>query len=122
MTVIETMGDWSKIGNNEWVSSNYLTNNYVLKSKDYVEGQYNNYSIGKYKVITNINVRNGASTKYSRKNYRQLSENARLQNRRLGGQYNGYRKGVICTVIRTSGNWGLTKSGWICLNYCRKIR
>ena len=67
-------------------------------------------------------MRNGASTKYSRKNYRQLSENARLQNRRLGGQYNGYRKGVICTVIRTSGNWGLTKSGWICLNYCKKIR
>ena len=48
VTVIETMGDWSKIGNNEWVSSNYLTNNYVLKSKDYVEGQYNNYSIGSH--------------------------------------------------------------------------
>ncbi len=119
--VIETMGDWSKIGTNEWVSSNYLTNNYVLISKDYVEGQYNKYSIGKYKVITNINVRNGASTKYSRKSYRQLSENAKLQNRRLGGQYNGYRKGVICTVIRTSGDWGLTKSGWICLKYCKKI-
>lgn len=121
VTVIETMGDWSKIGNNEWVSSNYLTNNYVSKSKNYVKGQYNNYSIGKYKVITNINVRNGASTKYSRKNYRQLSENAGLQNRRLGGQYNGYRKGVICTVTKINGNWGLTKSGWICLNYCKKI-
>ena len=84
VTVIETMGDWSKIGTNEWVSSNYLTNNYVSKSKEYVEGQYNKYSIGKYKVITNINVRNGASTKYSRKNYRQLSENARLKNTRLG--------------------------------------
>lgn len=121
VTVIETIGDWSKIGNNEWVSSNYLTNNYVSKAKDYVEGQYNKYSIGKYKVITNINVRYGPSTRYSRKNYRQLSENARLQNRRLGGQYNGYRKGVICTVIKINGNWGLTKSGWICLNYCKKI-
>lgn len=122
VTVVETIGDWSKIGTNEWVSSDYLTNNYVSKQKDYVEGrQYNKYSIGKYKVITNINVRNGASTKYFRKNYRQLSENARLQNRRLGGQYNGYRKGVICTVIKTNGNWGLTKSGWICLNYCKKI-
>lgn len=74
VTVIETIGDWSKIGTNEWVSSNYLTNNYVLKAKDYVEGQYN-----------------------------------------------GYRKGVICTVIKINGNWGLTKSGWICLNYCKKI-
>lgn len=121
VTVIETIGDWSKIGTNEWVSSNYLTNNYLSKAKDYVEGQYNKYSIGKYKVITNINVRYGPSTRYSRKNYRQLSENARLQNRRLGGQYNGYRKGVICTVIKINGNWGLTKSGWICLNYCKKI-
>lgn len=121
VTVIETIGDWSKIGTNEWVSSNYLTNNYVSKAKDYVEGQYNKYSIGKYKVITNINVRYGPSTRYLRKNYRQLSENARLQNRRLGGQYNGYRKGVICTVIKINGNWGLTKSGWICLNYCKKI-
>ena len=121
VTVYKTSGNWSKIGTNKWVSSNYLTN-YIVSSKSTTKiNSSNKYSTRKYKVTSNINVRRGASTKYSKKTYKQLSTNARLQNKKLGGQYNGYRKGVICTVTKINGNWGLTKSGWICLNYCKKI-
>ena len=44
------------------------------------------------------------------------------QNQKLGNYYtNGYKKGTICTVTKISGNWGLTPSGWISLNYCVKL-
>ena len=79
------------------------------------------YTIGKYKVTSNLNVRRGAGTKYARKSYKQLSANARQQNRRLGGEFSGYRKDVVCTVTKVKNNWGLTNSGWICLDYCKKI-
>ena len=79
------------------------------------------YTTGKYKVTSNLNVRTGAGTKYARKSYKQLSANARQQNRKLGGEYSGYRKGVVCTVTKIKSNWGYTKSGWICLDYCKKI-
>lgn len=81
------------------------------------------YRTGNYKVNASVlNVRTGPSTKYSAKNYRQLTANARSQNSRLGNYYtNGYKRGVVCTVTRVSGNWGYTASGWICLDYCTKL-
>ena len=79
------------------------------------------YTTGKYKVTSNLNVRTGAGTKYARKSYKQLSANARQQNRKLGGEYSGYRKGVVCKVTKIKNNWGLTNSGWICLDYCKKL-
>ena len=119
VNVIETNGTWSKISYpvSGWVSSEYLSDAQSNSSKRKITG----YSTGKYKVTSNLNVRTGASTRYRRKNYKQLTSNARQQNRRLGGEYSGYRIGVICTVIKINGNWGLTKSGWICLDYCKKI-
>lgn len=78
------------------------------------------YSTGVYKTISNVNVRTGAGTNYKAKKSSQLTANARQQNARLGGAFNGYRKGVVCTVTKVSGSWGLTSSGWISLNYCQK--
>lgn len=123
VTVYETQGEWSRIGDNRWVNSNYLTNvnNQTTNYISTTETANKTYSRGTYKVLTNIHVRSGASTKYSDKTYKQLTSNARQQNRKLGGEYNGYRKGVVCTVTKISGNWGLTASGWICLDYCEKI-
>lgn len=80
------------------------------------------YTIGEYKTTANLHVRTGASTKYRMKTYKELTPNARSQNKRLGNYYyNGYKKGVVCSVIQIKGNWGRTKSGWICLDYCKKI-
>ena len=64
-------------------------------------------------------MRTGPGTNYRTKTYKQLSYNARQQNKRLGNYYtNGYKRGVVCKVTKIKGNWGLTKSGWICLDYC----
>lgn len=122
VTVAETNGSWSRITSpvSAWVSNSYLSS-YTGSSVSA------GYTIGRYKV-TNVSrtsvlcVRSGPSTKYSKKTYRQLSANARSQNKANGNYYaNGYKNNVVFTVSKISGNWGLTPSGWICLDYCTKI-
>lgn len=120
--VVETNGEWSKITSpiNGWVSSEYLS---TSVENDKTE-TYNTktYKTGTYKTTSNIHVRTGPGTNYKSKTYKQLTSNAKKQNRNLGNYYyNGYKKGVVCTVTKIKGNWGYTKSGWICLNYCKKI-
>lgn len=123
--VVETNGEWSKITSpvNGWVSSQYLSTS-IENDKTYKTETYNTktYKTGTYKTTSNIHVRTGPGTNYKAKAYKQLTANARKQNKRLGNYYyNGYKKGVVCTVTKIKGNWGYTKSGWICLNYCKKI-
>ena len=111
VTVYETSGNWSRIGDNRWVCSDYLISN-----------NNTGYTTGNYTVTASLlHVRSGAGTNYSVKNYRQLTANARSQNRRQGNYYaNGLLRGVNVTVSQVSGNWGKIPSGWICLDYCRK--
>jgi len=115
--VYETAGIWSKIGDNRWVSSEYLSTG-MNEEAIFVQ-----YKIGKYVVNASVlNVRTGASTNYYAKKYYQLSANARMQNKSKGNYYtNGYRKGVVFNVLKVDGNWGYTPSGWVCLDYCTKI-
>lgn len=108
VTIYSTSGNWSKIGANKWICSDYLTSYMSSKTKS-VTTKSRSYTTGKYKVTSNLNVRTGAGTKYARKSYKQLSANARLQNRKLGGEYNGYRKGVVCTVTKIKSNWRIHK-------------
>ena len=118
VTVFETSGNWSRIGAGKWVSSTYLVTS-ISNNTNYVPTQTKRYSTGRYRVTASIlNVRTGSSTKYYAKRYYQLSANARLQNRRLGGECNGYRRGVVFTVSKVIGNWGYSPSGWVCLDYC----
>ena len=120
VTVYETSGNWSRVAQG-WVSSTYLSS--YSQAGNIVSSNIKGYATGTYKVNASVlNVRHGASTRYSAKTYKQLTANARSQNSRLGNYYtNGYKRGVVCTVTRISGNWGLTASGWICLDYCTKI-
>jgi len=78
------------------------------------------YKTGTYVVTASLlNVRNGAGVNHTSKKYNQLTSNAQEQNKKLGNEKaNGYLKGVICTVTKVLNNWGLTASGWICLDYC----
>lgn len=108
VTIYSTSGNWSKIGANKWICSDYLTS-YIPNNKSSVTTKSRSYTTGKYKVTSNLNVRTGAGTKYARKNYKQLSANARLQNRKLGGEYSGYRKGVVCTITKIKNNWRIYK-------------
>ena len=121
--VYETQGNWSRIGTNRWVCSDYLTNSKsTVSSNSNTKVNTKKYSNGSYKVNASLlNVRTGPGINYKAKKYNQLSQNARKQNKALGNaKANGYKKGVICTVTKVNNNWGLTKSGWICLDYCRK--
>ena len=119
LTIYETKGVWARIGESKWVSVAYLSS--INPGKKTISIQ-KTYTTGKYKVSTNIHVRAGAGTNYKAKTYKQLTQNARYQNKLCGDYYyNGYKKGVICNITKVHGNWGLTKSGWICLDYCKKI-
>ena len=119
VTIFETSGAWARIGESKWVSVAYLSS--INPNKKATSTQ-KAYTTGEYKISTNIHVRAGAGTNYKAKTYKQLTQNARHQNKLCGNYYyNGYRKGVICNVTKVHSNWGLTKSGWICLDYCKKI-
>lgn len=122
VTVYETSSNWSRIGESRWVCSDYLTSQSTSTTSQTVQ-KLNGYTTGTYRVNASVlNVRYGAGTNYSTKTWKQLTANARSQNSRLGNYYtNGYKKGVVCTVTKVSGNWGLTASGWICLDYCTKL-
>lgn len=86
--VYETRDGWSRVGTNRWVSSNYLTS-YMPSTQTTVKTISGvKYTTGKYKVnASTLNVRTGPSTKYKIKGYKQLTSNARYQNKRLGNQY-----------------------------------
>lgn len=93
-----------------WISLAY-TSRYTAVAKSTTVQKY---TVGTYKVnCSKLNVRTGASTKYRIKSLKELTRNARNQG--------GYVRGVRCTVTKVVGNWGLTPSGWICLDYCTKM-
>lgn len=125
VTVAESDGSWSRIISpvSGWVSNSYLSSSHVSSNSTVITG----YKTGKYKVTrvsknSVLCVRTGAGTNYTKKTYRQLSANARSQNRANGNYYaNGYKNNVVFTVSKISGNWGLTPSGWVCLDYCSKL-
>ena len=118
--ILETSENWSRT-NLGWISSNYLSSYSQVGNAS--SSNNKRYTTGTYKVNASVlNVRYGAGTNYKAKIYRQLTNNARSQNSRLGNYYtNGYKRGVVCTVTKISGNWGYTASGWVCLDYCSKI-
>lgn len=116
--VYETNNSWSRIGNGQWVYSNYLGSLNNTQEKNNVQN-----SIGKYKINANLlNVRTGPGTNYKIKRYTQLTANARNQNKILGNYYaNGLKRGVVVTVTKIQNGFGLIPSGWISLKYCNKV-
>ena len=115
-----TEGIWGHLMNNAgWICLEYCNK---IEVADTPPNNSNNYTTGTYRTTANLHVRFGPGINYRAKTYSQLTNNARKQNSSLGNYYyNGYKKGVKCTVYKISGNWGLTNSGWICLDYCRKV-
>ena len=94
-----------------WISLTY-TSRYTTVAKSTTVQKY---TTGTYKVnCSKLNVRTGAGTKYRIKSLNELTKSARNQG--------GYVRGVRCTVTKVVGNWGLTPSGYICLDYCTKVR
>lgn len=82
------------------------------------------YKKGDYEVTCDLlYVRKGAGTGYARKTFDELTANAQKQikEHNNGKEAKGYVEGVQCTVSQVKGAWGKTPSGWICLDYCKKI-
>ncbi|MBQ7595665.1 MAG: M23 family metallopeptidase [Clostridia bacterium] len=91
-------------------------------AKNYAE-QYS-YTCGYYVVTADIlNVRSAAGTQQKIKTFSQFTSNAQKQIMQLSGRkVNGYVKNLVCSVSAISaGCWGKTPSGWICLEYCKKV-
>jgi hypothetical protein len=85
--------------------------------KTYTTG---NYMVNKAEVLI---VRKGAGTKYAEKTYKQLTKDARAKILKIAGyEANGYVKSLTFTVTKVKDNWGKTASGWVCLDYCVKIK
>jgi len=81
------------------------------------------YTTGTYEVTASLlNVRKGAGTSYEIKKYTELTANAQAQVYKLSGKKpNGLVKGCQCNVTEVKGSWGQIPSGWICLDYCKKL-
>lgn len=116
-TILAESNGWGKTDKGGWIKLAYTIK--LSSSTTKVTG----YRTGTYKVnASTLNVRTGPGTKYKIKGYKQLTANARYQNKKLGNQYtNGLKRGVVTTVTRVQNGFGLTPSGWIALNYCTKM-
>lgn len=115
VTITAEKGNWGKT-NKGWICLDYT-------SKLNSSSSSKKYNIGRYEVTANVlTVRSGAGTNYSWKEYSQLTSNAQRQIlNECGYKPNGLVKGVQCDVSQIKGNWGKIPSGWICLDYCKKI-
>lgn len=89
----------------------------------YLPYEFETYTKGDYIVNTAVlNVREKPTTSSSRKMFNELTSNAQKQVLSLcGSKCNGYCRGVEFTVYEVNGEWGKTPSGWVCLDYCKKL-
>lgn len=96
-------------------------------SSDFTEPS-EQYSIGRYIVNTDVlRVRKDPFISKENDNwlkFEELTENAQKQIKEIIKNDiipDGLVKGVICDVAKISNDWGKIPSGWICLNYCKKL-
>lgn len=105
----------------EWHNYLYMSPLVFLRPKNQKNINYTPFDI---EVISDdgLNVREGAGTNYRIKTFDEFTPNAREQILNLCGyKANCLVKGVIATVSEVRGNWGKIPSGWICLDYTRRV-
>lgn len=120
LTIVAESKNWGKTSAGYWVCLDYTSK---VSSSSSTTTSTAKYTTGTYQVTASLlHVRTGPGTSYSKKTYSQLTTNARSQNKRYGNYYaNGLLKNVTVTVSQVSGSWGKIPSGWICLDYCKKL-
>lgn len=108
VTILAESNGWGKT-NIGWIKLSY-----TIRLTSSTNTRITGYTTGTYKVnCSKLNVRTGPGTKYRAKSLRELTRSARNQG--------GYVRGVRFTVTKVIGNWGLTPSGYVCLDYCAKL-
>ena len=122
LKIYEVSGNWGKTDDG-WVCLDYTDYKKSNSSNNSSSSSSNKYSTGRYEVTaTVLNVRTGPGTNYDWKKYSELTANAQKQvKEKCGYGANGLVKGVQCDVSEVKNNWGKIPSGWICLDYCKKI-
>lgn len=74
---------------------------------------------GTYEVTaSDLSVRTGPGTNYSRLKHSQLTKNAKAHDKDNDGCLD---KGTRVTVSSWSGNWAKIPSGWVCGDYLKKV-
>lgn len=118
LKIYEISDNWGRTDDG-WVCLDYTD----YKKSTNTSGNTNSYTTGRYEVTaTVLNVRTGPGTNYDWKKFDELTANAQKQvKEKCGYEANGLVKGVQCDVSEIAGNWGKIPSGWICLDYCKKI-
>ena len=82
------------------------------------------YKTGLYKVTASLlRVRTGPSTSYRYLKFSELSANAQYQVKKLNSNKgaDGLVKGCECTVSQVKNGWGKIPSGWVSLEWCKKV-
>ncbi|MBP9989794.1 MAG: M23 family metallopeptidase, partial [Ruminococcus sp.] len=112
------------LGVKDLTTGNYEDPEAFSKKYKAVSETTSKYTTGTYTVTADLlHVRKGPSTSYAFLKSSQLTANAQSQNKKLnnGKGADGLVKGCVCTVSQISNNWGKIPSGWICLDYCKKV-
>ena len=120
LKIYEIKNNWGRTDGG-WICLDYT--DYKKSSSSSTSNSSKKYTTGRYKVTTDVlTVRTGPGTNYDWLRYSQLTSNAQKQvYDKVGYKPNGLVKGVQCDVLEVDGNWGKIPSGWICLDYCRKL-
>lgn len=120
LKIYEIKNNWGRTDNG-WVCLDYT--DYKKSTSSSSNSNNSTYTTGHYIVTTKVlTVRSGPGTNYDWLKYSQLTANAQKQiKEKCGYEPNGLCKGVECDVSEVNGNWGKIPSGWICLDYCKKI-
>ena len=119
LKIYEIDGNWGRTDDG-WVCLTYTDYKKETSSDKTASSKY---TTGRYEVTCDVlTVRTGPSTDYDWLRYSQLTTNAQKQvYEKSGSKPNGLVNGVQCDVSEVSSNWGEIPSGWICLDYCKKI-
>lgn len=102
VTVYETSGMWARIGDGEWVYTQYLedptnTNSSVTSSDTSGGSTTSGAYTTKVTAKIGLNIRTGAGTNY----------------KKVGA----YANGSTVTILETKNGWGRTNKGWVYLRY-----
>lgn len=103
-----------------------INNRYYCDPKPFLAGTMTfadtGYTKGTYTVIKDVNVRSAPSVEATALTYYSFTENARKQIRQITpNKPNYFPAGMRVTISQVSGNWGKCPSGWISLNFCKKV-
>lgn len=133
-----TNGSWTENSNGKWVltcsGGTYKPEQLFYIDPDFTTAEDSlnisfkmlpkeEYKAGAYQVTAYaLNVRKGPGTSYGIVTYNNMTLVARLQIlRKAKKKRDCFVKGCKFTVTEVRGNWGKCKSGWLCLDYCKKI-